>query len=517
MREQCLAPFALGQPAQHRHGMRSFTLGNLHETASTLLSKRDFVTPLRIAESVATWTPSAAADFQRWFDDLRTRRQMRVEPVALDDLVGWNTAPDTGNIRHNSGKFFTIEGLEVHLPNRPVRQWSQPIINQPEVGILGVIVKEFDGVLHCLIQAKAEPGNYNGLQLCPTVQATRSNYTQVHGGASVPYLEYFRDTARHRVIADVRQSEQGAWFRQKRNRNMVVEVEEDVELLDGFCWVTLGQVHRLLQAEDLINMDARTVLSCFPFAGPDLGTAFPSYGDAFHDALIGSCSEDSGSLHTMSDILSWITSVRTRTEVFTREVPLNGIPGWRRTEGRISHESGLFFDVVGVDVRTGSREVNSWMQPMIAPIGTGLVAFLVGNIHGVLHALVHARIEPGYLDVVELAPTVQCTPDNYALLPPAARPRFVADVLNAAPEQIRFDTLLSEEGGRFYHSRNRYTIVEVDPHAGYDHPDFRWLTLHQLVDLLRHSHYVNVQARSLVACLHSLSATPRFAGGKERS
>jgi oxidase EvaA len=492
-------------------------LGNLHETVYTLSSKNDIRSPLRIAESVLADTESGMADFLRWFDDLRLRRVMLVERVGLDELAGWSTEPGTGDIRHDSGRFFTITGLEVHLPNHPITAWSQPIIDQPEVGILGILVKEFDGVLHCLIQAKAEPGNVNGLQLCPTVQATRSNYTRVHGGASVPYLEYFRDTARHRVIADVRQSEQGAWFRKKRNRNMVVEVEEDVDPLDGFCWLTLGQLHRLLRAEDLINMDARTVLSCVPFAGPDLRAVFPPRGEEFHDSLIRSCSEDSGNLHTMSDILSWVTEVRTRTEVFTRDVPLGGIPKWHRSTEKISHESGLFFDVVGVSVRTGNREVNSWMQPMIAPIGTGLVAFLVTRIHGVLHALVHARAEPGYLDVVELAPTVQCTPDNYTKLPPAARPRFVDDVLGAAPERIWFDTLLSEEGGRFYHSRNKYMIVEVDPDAGFEQADFRWLTLHQLVDLLRHSHYLNVQARSLVACLHSLSAAPPIVDGKEPS
>jgi len=462
--------------------------------------------PLRVAQSVSAGDEAGTAEFDRWFDDLRERRAMRVTPVPLDDLDGWSTHPETGVIRHDSGRFFTIGGLEVHVPNGPVPQWSQPIINQPEIGILGLLIKQIDGVLHCLVQGKVEPGNRNGLQLCPTVQATRSNYTQVHGGRAVPYLEHFRDTVRHRIVSDVRQSEQGAWFRQKRNRNMVVEVTEDVEAIDGFRWVTFGELHRLLRAEDLINMDARTVLSCVPFAGPEVASALPAGGDPFRAALLASCGGD-GALHPMTDILSWVTEVRTRTEVYTREVPLRGLPGWRRDAGRIFHESGRFFDVIGVDVRTGTREVGRWMQPLIAPIGTGLVAFLVARIHGVLHALVHARAEPGYLDVVELGPTVQCTPENYTVLPPAARPRFIDTVLAARPERIHFDTVLSEEGGRFHHSRNRYAVVEVDPGPEFDHPDFRWVTLHQMADLLRHSHYLNVQARSLVACLYSLTAT----------
>ncbi len=478
---------------------------------SPLFMGPDADIPRRFATSAVAGSDPAGrhgdlSAFRRWFDECHARAAMQVSQVSLDDLAGWHTDPDTGDIAHDSGRFFTVGGLEVHLPGAPVPTWGQPIINQPEVGVLGILVKEFDGVPHLLMQGKVEPGNALGLQLSPTVQATRSNYTRVHSGASVPYLDLFRDTSRHRVLTDVRQSEQGAWFRQKRNRNMVVEVTEDVPELPGFHWLTLGQVHRLLAVDDLINMDARTVLSCLPFAGPALSEAVRGPRGGFHAALLASCDAERGSLHSMAEVLSWVTDVRTRTEVATCELPLAAVPDWHRVDGTISHGSGLFFDVIGVDVRARTREVSGWSQPMIAAKGTGLVAFLVTRAHGVLHALVHARAEPGYLDVVELAPTVQCTPENYRDLPASARPRFVDEVLTARPEQVRYRTLLSEEGGRFYRSRNTYAVVEVERDARHDHPDFRWMPVHQLVDLLRHSHYVNVQARTLVACLHSMTA-----------
>lgn len=74
---------------------------------------------------------------------------------------------------------------------RDVSTWDQPIINQPEIGFLGFIVKKIQGVYHFLMQAKIEPGNLNVVQLSPTLQATRSNYTRVHKGAIPKYLEYF--------------------------------------------------------------------------------------------------------------------------------------------------------------------------------------------------------------------------------------------------------------------------------------------------------------------------------------
>jgi oxidase EvaA len=480
--------------------------GDPSEPVTLTLAGRDGRTGRRLARSALSTSDTAIAGegFAAWFAGCGQRTYTQVDRVPLDTMDGWSTDPVTGNIGHRSGKFFTVVGLDVEVPDGPVRRWSQPTIVQPEIGILGILVCDIDGVLHCLMQAKVEPGNSNGVQLSPTVQATRSNYTGVHQGKAVPYLEYFRNAPPRQVLADVRQSEQGSWFHHKRNRNMVVEVPSPLPTLDGFRWMTLGDVHKLLATDNLVNMDARTVLSCLPFSGNDLTSVYGGSDDPFRWSLIRSASDDEGSLHHLDDLLSWITDFRTQTDVNTTKVPLNGLPHWHRDAYRISHDSGLFFDVIGVSVTARGREVGQWMQPMIAPHGTGLVAFLMRRIGGVLHVLVQARVEPGYVDVVELAPTVQCTPENYAALPSSARPRFLDEVLRAGADRVRFASVLSEEGGRFYHALNRYLLVQTDADPMVELPDFRWMTLHQLADLLRHSHYVNVQARSLIACLHSL-------------
>lgn len=466
----------------------------------------------RLAESAlaAEGVVTGPRDLADWLAEVTERMPLRVRQIPLDRMTGWERHPETGNYHHRTGRFFSIEGLDVRIPDGPVRHWNQPIIHQPEIGILGILAREFDGVLHFLMQAKVEPGNGNGVQLSPTVQATHSNYSRVHGGKPVPYLHFFRDggSSANRALADVRQSEQGARFFQKRNRNIIVETTDEVEVLEGFRWLTLGQIHRLLEIDDLVNMDARTVLSCLPFAGAGLADALAAPGDPFRSALARSCEPDSPARHELGEVLSWITQCRVETAVTARRIPLAQVEDWGLVDGRISHRTGRFFDVVGVDVTAGSREVSRWCQPMIAPGEVGVIAFLVREFHGVLHVLVRARTEAGYVDVVELGPTVQCTPANYRHLPRSEHPPLLREVLSAPPERIRYDTVLSEEGGRFYRARNRYLVVEAgDGDDPRERHDFRWLTLYQLVDLLRHSHYLNVEARSLVACLHSL-ATP---------
>lgn len=449
--------------------------------------------------------------FERSVAEAKSRIYTHARRVPLEGMDSWYSDPDTGALRHRSGRFFSVEGLRARVPDAPVSGWSQPIINQPETGILGILVKQIDGVPHCLMQLKAEPGNRGGIQVSPTVQATRSNFSGVHGGKAVPYLEYFRDTEAQSVLADVRQSEQGAWFLRKRNRNMIIATDDDVAVRDGFGWLSFGQLFRLLHRDDLVNMDTRTVLSCLPFAAESLLERHPRADDGFVAALLRSCVPGSGARHTDGEIQSWITDVRSGTEVAVEPAPLRALDGWYRDPDSIRHVTGSFFETIGVRVESAGREVSGWTQPMLATSEDGLIALLVTRIDGVLHALMHLRVEPGLVDVAELAPTVQCHPGNYRHLPPEARPAFLDEVLQASQDDVRFDTLLSDEGGRFYRISNRHLIVETP--TVHQHPGYRWMAVHQLIELLRHSHYVNVQARSLLACLYSLLADPAPAVG----
>ena len=118
---------------------------------------------------------------------------VRIQKIQFSELDKWSFELETGNLKHESGKFFSIIGLDVQTNWGPIDHWTQPIIKQPEIGFLGIITKKIDGKLYCLMQAKIEPGNLNYVQLSPTLQATKSNYTQVHKGKKSLYLEYFRE------------------------------------------------------------------------------------------------------------------------------------------------------------------------------------------------------------------------------------------------------------------------------------------------------------------------------------
>ncbi|HZD14754.1 MAG TPA: NDP-hexose 2,3-dehydratase family protein [Pseudonocardiaceae bacterium] len=447
--------------------------------------------------------------FDEWMAARIAASKVHVERIEFRDLQGWSFSRETGNLGHISGKFFSLQGIHVLTDRGAMSQWLQPILVQPEIGILGIIAREFDGVLHFLMQAKMEPGNIGLVQLSPTVQATRSNYTGVHRGQPIRYHEYFTGKRPSRVLVDVLQSELSAWFYHKRNRNTVVEVTDEVQVTDEFCWLTLGQIHQIMRIKNLINMPTRSVLSCIPLG--DAGIAIGSAQSGFAGAVARSFVKSRSDPQAMFNLLSWITSVRTRRELIARLVPLTDTEaaGWTRTERSVRHISGRFFEVVAVSVHGAGREVDSWRQPLLSPAGRGLLVFLTKQIGDVLHVLIQARVDAGTLNVAELAPTVQCHPGNYSHLPAEQRPPYLGYVLAADRTRVRYDTMQSEEGGRFYQAENRYMVIEVEPEFS-DHndppEDFRWVTLNQLNQLLGHSNYLNVEARTLLACMQSVPA-----------
>ncbi|MFG2142419.1 alpha/beta fold hydrolase [Streptomyces sp. NPDC048650] len=436
-----------------------------------------------------------------WLTELLRAGRFDVTRIPLDELRGWSFHPDTGNLHHASGRFFSVEGLHVRTDRTPERGWSQPIIVQPEVGLLGIVAREIDGVLHFLMQAKMEPGNVNVLQVSPTVQATRSNFTKVHKGRDIRFLDLFMEPGRARVLVDSLQSEQAEWFLAKRNRNMIVELAPDdaVDTGEDFRWMTLGQIRRLLLLDNVVNMDARSILACLPTADADAAAASP-VGRSFFGS-------PSRARHDTAQVLMWFTGVRAVRELVQNRVPLNSVTanGWYRTRQEIAHESGRHFRVMAAEVTASSREVASWTQPLIEPRTPGLMALLVRPFDGVLHALVQARVDVGHLNVAELAPTVQCRPSELSGPDGDTYPPYLDEVLNAPTDRFRYDAVQSEEGGRFFHAQNRYVIVEAPSDFPQDVPDdYAWLTLSQLTGLLAHGNYLNIELRTLVACAHTL-------------
>jgi len=419
-----------------------------------------------------------------WIEERNRNVNVDVKRVVFSDMAKWQLDRNIGMLKHESGKFFSIQGIHVDTDYGCKHSWDQPIINQPEIGYLGILAKEFDGVMYFLMQAKIEPGNVNCVQISPTLQATKSNYTQVHEGKKPTYLEYFANAKPHQIILDQLQSEQGARFLRKRNRNIIIKVDDEVMVGDDFRWMTLGQIKDLMRYDNVVNMDTRTVLSGIDFCQYDIPHCYTGYE----------------SLHTMTEHLSWLSNLKSKYELNITSKRLDELEEWQVVDDEISRYDEAFFKVIGVNVTISNREVTSWCQPLVQPMQQGICAFIVKKINGVYHFLMQAKLECGNYDIIELAPTVQCLTGNvYAV---KNKPAYTDYVLNAPKNKVLYDVMQSEEGGRFYHEQNRNMIVEADDTFSEEElPNFHWMTLRQIGEFLKFNNYLNIQARSLISAI----------------
>lgn len=441
---------------------------------------------------------NSAQEIKNWINQRNQEVQVSVERIPFSRMEKWHSEQD-GSLRHDSGRFFSIMGIDVHTEYEKQEHWQQPIISQPEVGYLGILTKEFEGVLYFLMQAKIEPGNVNCVQISPTLQATKSNFTRVHAGKSPAYLEYFVNAKPHQILLDQLQSEQGARFLRKRNRNIIIKVEDDVPVLPEFKWMTLGQIKELMKTDNLVNMDTRTVIS-----GLKLSDYLSPLDNLNNLSEFGAnlmlSSQINHSVFSTAEQLSWLTSLKAKFDLQVSPCPIIGMEGWTKTESEIVRDDGKYFKIIGVNVAIGNREVTKWCQPLVQPAQQGLCAYIIKKINGVYHFLVQAKLECGNFDVIELAPTVQCLTGN--LYAGQKKPHFADYVLSAHQSQIIYDTLQSEEGGRFYKEQNRNMVIEADADFEEQLPyRYTWMTLHQIYEFLRFNNYLNIQARSLISAL----------------
>jgi oxidase EvaA len=436
----------------------------------------------------------------KWLKDKNEETKVNVERVHFSQLINWGFDSKNGKLFHNSGKFFSIEGINVQTNWGNVSTWDQPIINQPEIGFLGIITKEISGVLYFLLQAKIEPGNVNNVQLSPTLQATKSNYSQVHKGKKPLFLEYFQNASPDQILLDQLQSEQGARFLKKRNRNIIILVKDSIEVPENFIWVTLAQIKRLLKFDNLINMDTRTVISGIIFSNSNeqiLSNYILNQSQySFFKAIVN----DFVPVNSIDNILNWLTALKSHYDLNISHKPLNKLNSWVITDSEIHHNSNSFFKVIATKVEISNREVSSWHQPLILPAQKGLIVFIVKHINNALHFLVQAKVEPGNFDIVELAPTVQCLTGSYDNLDELPYLRYV---LSAPLSNIIHDSFQSEEGGRFYHEENRNMIILAD--ENFDEnlpPNYKWLSFSQITMFLKFNNFLNIQARSLISLIN---------------
>lgn len=425
-----------------------------------------------------------------WVDEARKDSHLTLRRVAVDACDQWHFKGE--RMAHETGAFFSLTGVSVPDEGEALHGRHLPMIDQPEMGWLGFLARPRDGQIDWLLQAKTEPGNVGGTQVAPSIQATRSNYRRLHGGAATAFLKLFREGST--FASDAPNSEQGTSFLWKFNRNSVLvfagEAAPDVSQMGHWRWSTTEALRELLGHDYVVNTDARSVVSTAPwglmsggrplFEAPCLQR---SYSAAVNSA-------------TMADVRRKLRRAMLEKVLWTLK-PMEELPGWDL------RESGLF-DPAGDErvacyaVRVDGREVDHWSQPFLTQAGTGDHVLLMRIGAEGAQFFLRSYREVGFGQRSEFGPSLH---SSFAL--PAPMEGWAAPDAVTAGRQLAA-IKQSDEGGRFMLADASYRIVLLDRTPEKDSYLFgHWVSLSVLEQLVRQAGTTTNELRTLASVVLS--------------
>lgn len=428
-------------------------------------------------------------ELMEWINDRKNKQVVSIHRIDLEECSPWYYDKDNGQIHNTKGTFFQIGGIRGEYPDGTIVE--QPIIIQNEIGFLGIICRKINGVWHFLMQAKIEPGNINYVQISPTIQATKSNFTRQHGGREPAYLEYFTHMREEDILVDQIQSEQSSRFWGKRNRNVLLKTDEEIRETPSHRWMTLVQLKEFMKYDNLINMDTRTVLSCIPYVF--MADSLQGYPESFIASLRRIDRDTVVNLYLRANNYKMFSAPRVSL------LPLFELKNWEMADRAFRHREGFPFEVIFCNLEIEGREVNRWNQPLFAALGVATFGLLCCRSENGIEILVQLKPEIGCFDAIELGPTVQ--EECGSLMPRDSVAEYFFAHLECEPDKV-IDVVLSEEGGRFYHEQNRNVILNVQKEEIiYDSDRYVWASVGMLNALTQLNNCLNIQLRNLLMLL----------------
>ena len=410
---------------------------------------------------------------KNWLKKQKKNHKLKIKVIKLKDIDKWKI--DNSKIYHKTKKFFKIVGIKV-LTNFNKKNWDQPMIVQNEVGILGIIKNTKTNKY--LLQSKVEPGNINKLQLAPTVQATKSNYSRVHGGKKVPYINYFLKSKK--TIPSL-QSEQGFRYLNKFNSNILLKTSKFIEIKPEFYWFNKNEIKELIKIRNIINMDTLSVFSSFM---TKVKKDYP--------------------INSIRKIYDWVKINNKKFFMKTKIVDLIKLKDWTYNSTKIEHKKKKHFSIIGINASTNKREIKNWSQPIIKGKEMAFAGFIKAKFNNIEHYLCRYILKPGLKSGVISCTVNTSDINNYSKNHTLNinEKYFIKKYFFSqySKKNIIYDNTLSDEGGRFYQCQIRYMISKLLYPDSIKIPNnYIWISHNQIVDMIR-DQKLDIEARLLFAC-----------------
>ena len=198
-------------------------------------------------------------------------------------------------------------------------------------------------------------------------------------------------------------------------------------------------------------------------------------------------------INNSSSIIDILKDLKKRIQIKKKAISFKDLKNWRIFKNKISDNEKNFFSIFFLRIKTNSREVKEWHQPIISDHSISFNGFLIKKKNNTNHYLLKAVQEPG-LVLPRFTTTISIKNFNYKTR--NSNIRFYNFFKNQK-DIIKY--VNSDEGGRFYKNETHNLIrVLKENDKVFLTKNFIWVSHNQIIDLIKRD-LLTIEARNLFA------------------
>lgn len=153
------------------------------------------------------------------------------------------------------------------------------------------------------------------------------------------------------------------------------------------------------------------------------------------------------------------------------------------------------FFIKGLKIKSNTREVKSWHQPILKPIKNTIHILLIKEIEGRYHFLLDVKYEPGIIKNKIFTPT-------FSYYKTKQNTKIVENLIKKYNGKIIHKSIQSEEGGRFFLAQNEFVVIKISSTAINKISKKYWLSIPQIILLIRTSDLIGIQVRTFISLIN---------------
>ncbi len=207
-------------------------------------------------------------------------------------------------------------------------------------------------------------------------------------------------------------------------------------------------------------------------------------------------------------VVNWLENKRKIIQSEVKLVPIPSLKQWtyNMDEGIIQHKEGKdhFFTIEGVSIkRAKGREVIEWDQPIFNQKEGGILVILCQERENDIKFLLQAKLEPGNIGMLQLAPTIQATNSNLKQHHGGKKPRF-SEYWENPNTTLIYKASHNEEGGRFWKKSNINSLILLDKNEKInldENDNYIWVSFYELKRLMLYDNIVNPFVKTIISPL----------------